>query len=91
MRRALGATTRNVLWLVAGSASRVIAAGAVVGLVVATLLGELLATLLFGVQPLDPATFASVAVVMAVTAIVATIGPAWRAARIDPAVALRSE
>jgi ABC-type lipoprotein release transport system permease subunit len=40
---------------------------------------------------LDPLTFASVTIVLALTAVVATAGPAWRAARIDPAVALRSE
>jgi putative ABC transport system permease protein len=46
---------------------------------------------LFGVEPLDPLTFASVTIVLALTAAVATAAPAWRAARIDPAVALRSE
>jgi ABC-type lipoprotein release transport system permease subunit len=51
----------------------------------------MLATDLFGVQPLDPLTFAFVAIVLVLTAAVATTAPAWRAARIDPAVALRSE
>jgi putative ABC transport system permease protein len=91
VRRALGATTRDVLRLVVGSATRVIAAGAVIGLVLATLLGRLIATMLFGVQPLDPLTFALVTIVLTLTAMVSIAGPAWRATRIDPAAALRSE
>jgi ABC-type antimicrobial peptide transport system permease subunit len=82
---------RDVLWLVAGSAIRVIVTGAVIGLAVSAFLGRLLATMLFGVQPLDAVTFASVTAVVALTAIVSTLGPAWHATRIDPAIALRSE
>ena len=91
VRRALGATTGDVLRLVVGSAARLIAAGAVIGLALAAVLARLLTAVLFGVQPLDPLTFASVTIVLALTAAVATAAPAWRAARIDPAVALRSE
>jgi putative ABC transport system permease protein len=91
VRRALGATTTDVLRLVVGSAVRVIATGAVIGLALSTVMGRLLATMLFGVQPLDPLTFASVTIVLALTAAVSIAGPAWRATRIDPAVALRSE
>ena len=91
VRRVLGATTGDVLRLVVGSAAGVIAAGVVIGLAVSMMLGRLLTTMLFGVQPLDPATFVLVAVVLLLTAAASTIGPAWRAARIDPAVALRSE
>jgi putative ABC transport system permease protein len=91
LRRALGATTRDVLRLVVGSAVRVVLAGAVIGLALSAVLGRLLGTMLFGVQPLDPMTFASVTIVMALTAVLSVAGPAWRAARIDPAVALRSE
>lgn len=91
VRRALGATTSDVLRLVGGSAVRVIATGAVVGLALSAVLGRLLATILFGVEPLDPITFAAVTIVLAVTATVAVVGPAWRATRIDPAIALRGE
>jgi putative ABC transport system permease protein len=91
VRRALGATTGDVLRLVIGSAGRMIATGAVVGLALSTVLGRLLTTMLFGVQPLDPLTFAAVTIVLALTAAVATAAPAWRAARIDPATALRGE
>jgi putative ABC transport system permease protein len=91
VRRALGATTSDVFRLVVGSAVRMIAAGAVIGLALSALLGRLLATMLFGVQPLDPVTFAVVTIVVAFTAAVSVVGPAWRATRIDPAVALRGE
>jgi putative ABC transport system permease protein len=91
VRRALGATTADVLRLVAGSAGRVIAIGAAFGLVFSAVLGRLLRGVLFGVQPLDPFTFVSVVVVLALAAAMAAAAPAWRATRIDPAVALRSE
>jgi putative ABC transport system permease protein len=91
VRRALGATTSDVLRLVVGSAARVIAAGAVIGLVLSAVFGRLLAAMLFGVQPLDPMTFAAVTILLVLTAAVSIAGPAWHAARIDPAVALRSQ
>ena len=91
VRRALGATTRDVLGVVMGGAAPMIAIGAVTGLAMSLAAGRLLASLLFGVGSLDAATFVGVALVLAVTAAAAVIGPAWRAARVDPAVALRSE
>ena len=91
VRRALGATTSDVIRLVVGSAARVIAAGATVGLALSAVFGRLLATMLFGVEPFDPTTFAFVAIVLVATAAVSVAGPAWRATRIDPAVALRNE
>jgi putative ABC transport system permease protein len=90
VRRALGATTGDVLRLVVSDAARVVLAGGAIGLVLSALLGRLITTMLFGVAPLDLVTFALVTVVLAVTAAAAIAGPAWRAARIDPAVALRS-
>ena len=91
VRRALGATTRDVLGLVVGHAVRLIAAGAVIGLALAVAFTRVLSTMLYGVQPLDPATFAFVTIALAATAAVATCGPAWQAIRVDPAVALRGE
>jgi putative ABC transport system permease protein len=91
VRRALGATTGDVLRLVAGNAVRVLAAGAVIGLILAAILSRLLDTMLFGVEPLDPWTFALVAIVVTLTAALSVVGPAWRASRIDPVIALRSE
>ncbi|MGH9309497.1 MAG: FtsX-like permease family protein, partial [Vicinamibacterales bacterium] len=89
VRRAIGASTGDVLRLVIGDAARVIAIGAVFGLALSLFLGRVLGTLLVGVQPIDPMTFAVVPVVLMITAVVAIAGPAWRAVRIDPAVALR--
>jgi putative ABC transport system permease protein len=91
LRRALGAGTGDVLRLVVSSAVRVIAAGAAIGLILAALSGRLIATMLFGVQPLDVPTFALVAGVLAMTGALAIAGPAWRATKIDPALALRSK
>jgi putative ABC transport system permease protein len=91
VRRALGATTADILRLAIGNAVRVIAAGTIAGLVLATLLGRLLASMLFGVKPLDAVTFVSATLLLAVTALLAMIGPAWRATRVDPAIALRTE
>jgi putative ABC transport system permease protein len=74
-----------------GSAVRVIASGAVIGLALSAALSRLLATLLFGVQPLDLMTFGCVTIVLILTTMLSIAGPAWRAARIDPAAALRIE
>jgi putative ABC transport system permease protein len=83
VRRALGATTRDVLGVVMSGAVPMIAIGVVIGLALALTAGRSLASLLFGVRPLDAATFVVVALVLAVTAIVAVVGPAWQAARVD--------
>ena len=91
VRRALGATTGDVLRLVLGNATRVIATGAAIGLVLSAFAGQMLSTMLFGVSPLDATTFALVLATLAVTALVSTAGPAWRATRIDPVSALRGE
>jgi putative ABC transport system permease protein len=91
VRIALGATAGNVLALVLGSAARVIAFGAVVGIASAAALGQTISMFLSGVRPLDPVTFASVALLLAVTAAVAAAAPAWRAVRVDPVEAFRNE
>jgi len=57
----------------------------------AAALGRTISTFLYGVQPLDPVTFVSVAAVLTSTAAAATAAPAWRAARVDPVVACRNE
>jgi ABC-type antimicrobial peptide transport system permease subunit len=90
VRRALGATTSDVLRLVISDAARVVATGAVIGLTLSAASGRLIETMLFGVSPLDLETFAIVTIVLGVTAAVAIVGPAWHAARIDPVVALRN-
>jgi ABC-type antimicrobial peptide transport system permease subunit len=87
----LGATTGDVLRLVVGSAVGVIAIGATIGLALSIAFARVLNTMLFGVEPLDPMTFAAVAIVLILTAAVSIAGPAWRATRIDPVLALRAE
>ena len=61
------------------------------GLALTPVVGHLLQTLLFGVTPMDPATFAGVTAVVILGGLASAVGPAWRAARVDPATALRSE
>lgn len=90
LRRALGATTHDVVRLVLNNALRVIGTGAAIGLVLAALSGRMIETMLFGVRPLDLTTFVFVTTVLAITAALSIVGPAWRAARIEPAVALRN-
>ncbi|MGE3277113.1 MAG: ADOP family duplicated permease [Vicinamibacterales bacterium] len=89
VRRALGATTGDIVRLVLASASRVVLSGVLLGLVLSVLTSRLLTTMLFGVQPLDPLTLGLVIAVLGLTALVAVVGPAWRAVHVDPAHALR--
>ena len=91
LRRALGATTGDVLRLVVSGALRVVTTGAVIGLILAAILGRLIGSVLFGVQPLDFVTFAVVTLLVALAAALSIAGPAWRATQIDPAVALRNK
>ena len=90
VRRALGATSHDVLRIVVGSAVRLVATGAVIGLVLSALASRLITAMLFGVEPLDPITFAAVTIVVASTTALSIAAPALRATRIDPAVALRA-
>jgi putative ABC transport system permease protein len=91
VRIALGASTGTVLGLVLRGAARMVGIGTVVGLFAAALLSQSISAFLFGVQPLDPVTFAGVAAVLLLTATVAALVPAMRAARVDPVQAFRSE
>jgi putative ABC transport system permease protein len=91
LRLALGASWRDVLRLIVGHAAVLAATGAVLGLVGALVLSQLLTSQLFGVSPTDPAVFVSVAVLVMLVALGASYGPARRAARIDPMAALRFE
>jgi putative ABC transport system permease protein len=91
IRVALGAEQRHVLSLVLNEGVLVIFAGLAIGLAASLVLTRFLASLLFGVGPTDPLTFASVALLLAVVALVACYLPARRAMRIDPMRALRYE
>ena len=91
VRIALGATATNLLRLVMGGAARVVAIGGVIGLGAAALLARTISTFLFGVGPFDPTTFGVVGLILALTAAIATAAPAWKATRVDPVEAFRSE
>ena len=91
VRMALGATNASVVWLAFRDAGRMIAIGALAGMVLAVLSGRLVAGFLFGVDPLDPVTFLAVPIVIVATAIIAAAAPAWRASRIHPADAFRQD
>jgi putative ABC transport system permease protein len=91
IRMALGAQRRDVLKLVIKQGLALAIVGVTVGLFASYLLTRLLATLLFGVKPTDPATFAFSALLLGATALLASYLPARRAARVDPMVALRYE
>ena len=91
IRMALGARTADVVVLVLGGALKMTAVGVAIGLVAAAALTRFLDTLLFAVKPTDPVTFVATAAVLAVTALGACAAPAWRATRVEPAVALRQE
>jgi|RhiMethySRZTD1v2_1073278.scaffolds.fasta_scaffold00350_17 putative ABC transport system permease protein len=91
VRIALGASAGSVLGIVLRNAVRLIGAGAVVGLILAALLAQSIATFLFGVRPLDPLTFGAVVIVLGLTAAFASAVPAIRATRVDPVVAFRND
>lgn len=65
--------------------------GVVIGGLASLVMGQLVAGMLFQVQPYDPWTFATVAVLLTLTAVAASATPAVRAAHVDPAVALRAD
>jgi len=90
-RMALGATPNQILGMVAGQGAMVTALGLSVGLGGAVLLGRGLDSLLFGIESTDPITFAAVSLLLASVAIIGSYIPARRAARINPALSLRSE
>jgi putative ABC transport system permease protein len=91
VRLALGAEPRQVLRWVAARGMRLAATGLVIGFAVSFALARLLASLIFGVSASDPLIFAGVPAVLAAVALAACWIPAWRAAKVDPMVALRYE
>jgi predicted permease len=91
IRSALGASPGDVLWLVVRQGARLAAIGIGFGLLMALALVRFLKTLLFGVSPMDPITFAGTILLIFVVALAASYIPALRATKIDPVEALRAE
>jgi predicted permease len=91
IRLALGAQRADVLRLVARETVPMVASGVIIGLVAALGLTRFVRSMLYEVQPNDPATFVAVAVMLAVVALVASLVPARRASRVDPVIAIRND
>lgn len=91
VRIALGAGLADLVRQVMGEGVRTVLVGIVVGVLLVLAAGQLVASLLYGVSARDPMTVVSVAAVLLAAAAVAAVVPAWRAARVDPLTALRSE
>ncbi len=91
VRRALGASPRRLKAMVLAGTLRAILPGLAAGLVLALAAGRALGALLYGVRPFDPATLGAALGALGLAGIVASLVPAWRAARVDPLRAMRSE
>ncbi len=77
--------------LFVGHGLKLVSAGLALGIAAALALSRLITTLLFGVTPTDPLTYAAVSALLGAVALVATYLPARRASRVDPVVALRTD
>ena len=91
IRVAIGAQSRDVFRMVIGQGMRLAIIGVAFGLVGAFGLTRLMTSMLFGVEPTDPATFVTIAVLLTVVALVACYIPGRRATKVNPLVALRYE
>jgi putative ABC transport system permease protein len=91
IRIALGAATRDVVWLVLGSGLRQLALALPIGMAFAIAVSRLLASVLFEVTPLDLVTFVSIPVMLSAIVLAACLVPTRRAARLSPVDALRTE
>jgi putative ABC transport system permease protein len=91
IRLALGATLSDVLRMIVFEGMRPALVGVALGIAGAIGLARVMSSLIFGVKATDPLTFISVAAILAAVALLASIIPAYRAAKVDPMVALRYE
>ena len=91
LRVALGADRRAILAMILREASGLVAAGLLAGAAVAVLAARAVRSMLFGLQPDDPATFLAAVLLLAIAALAASYLPARRAAQVDPMVALRAD
>jgi putative ABC transport system permease protein len=91
IRMALGARQGDVVRMILAQGARIAGAGVVIGILASLGLTRLLTNLLFSVSPADPVTFAAVAIVLVLVALLASYVPARRTLRLDPTIALRHE
>jgi putative ABC transport system permease protein len=91
LRMALGARVQDVLFLIVGESMATVAIGVALGVMGALLASETLSSQIFGIAATDPATYVAVSAILAAVALLASLAPATRAARVDPANTLRSE
>ena len=91
VRSALGASRGSILALVVRQGMTLTGLGVVIGLSGAVAASQAIVTLLFGVSRLDPVTYLGVIALLVGVSAVACWVPAWRAARVDPAITLRAE
>jgi len=91
VRLSLGATPRDLMTDVLGSSARLLVPGLVIGILLAASVARLIQSIFMGVNVLNPATYLAVALIECAIVLVACLGPALRASRVDPLVALRAE
>jgi ABC-type antimicrobial peptide transport system permease subunit len=91
LRIAVGAQRPQILRFVLFEGLRPALIGLIFGVAASALATQLLRSMLYGTQPLDPAAFAGAAAMLMAVAVLACLIPAWRASRIDPIQALRTE
>jgi putative ABC transport system permease protein len=91
VRIALGATGGDVVSMLVGNGAKLAAIGLAVGLAIALAAGRFIESMLYGVRPLDPLAISGAVLLLGGAALLAALIPALRAARVDPALALRAE
>jgi putative ABC transport system permease protein len=91
VRMALGAMPSTIGKMIVSRGAGLAGIGLGIGLILSGLMAPLISSVLYGVRPLDPEVFIAVPVILMVVVLVASYIPAWRAARVNPIVALRRE
>jgi putative ABC transport system permease protein len=91
IRLAIGAGRGQVLRMVLGNGLMLALAGVALGLALALVGARFMRTMLYGIGPADPVTFAAVGVTLSLVAVLSSLVPAWRATRVNPVVALKAE